>query len=232
MIGEGDEVVQLYIRDVIGSVTTYEKNLRGFERVHLKPGEIRRVKFTVQPEDLALYDERHEWVVEPGEFRVMAGASSEDIRLKGSFQVVQAGQQRTVAQQKDYWAAYLSDSKASPTVKNVIDNDSETVWRGVAGEYITLSLKENAEPCQVDIIWANPKRSDVEFEIQLFSGGASSCLFTGESTAVQASNKCPIHFDKNASQRSSHSDHQRRGFHSPCSTERICFELGGGQPSC
>ncbi len=195
---EGDEVVQLYIRDVIGSVTTYEKNLRGFERVHLKPGETRRVKFTVQPEDLALYDERHEWVVEPGEFRVMAGASSEDIRLKGSFQVVQAGQQRTVAQQKDYWAAYLSDSKASPTVKNVIDNDSETVWRGVAGEYITLSLKENAEPCQVDIIWANPKRSDVEFEIQLSSGGGQFLPFYRGKYSGSGKQQMTYSFDKNA----------------------------------
>ena len=103
-----------------------------------------------------------------------------------------------MAQQKDYWAAYLSDSKASPTVKNVIDNDSETVWRGVAGEYITLSLKENAEPCQVDIIWANPKRSDVEFEIQLSSGGGQFLPFYRGKYSGSGKQQMTYSFDKNA----------------------------------
>lgn len=194
----GDEVAQLYIRDVIGSVTTYEKNLRGFERIHLEPGETRRVEFTVQPEDLALYDEHHEWVVEPGEFRVMAGASSEDIRLKGSFQVIPVGQQKTVAQKEDNWTAYLSDSKASPSVKNVIDNDSETVWKGTSGEYITLSLKENAEPCQVGILWANPKRGEVEFEIQLSSGGGQFLPFYKGRYNGSGKQQMTYTFDRNA----------------------------------
>jgi beta-glucosidase len=84
---EGDEVVQLYTRDLVSSVTTYEKNLRGFERVHLKPGESKTVAFTLTPDDLALWDRAMHFVVEPGAFRVMIGSSSEDIRLTGEFSI-------------------------------------------------------------------------------------------------------------------------------------------------
>jgi beta-glucosidase len=84
---EGDEVVQLYTRDVVSSVTTYEKNLRGFERVGLKPGETRTVTFTLTPDDLALWDRNMRFVVEPGTFKVMIGSSSEDIRLTGEFEI-------------------------------------------------------------------------------------------------------------------------------------------------
>ena len=84
----GDEVVQFYTRDVVSSVTTYEKNLRGFERVHLQPGETKSVKFTLTPEDLALWDRNMHFIVEPGVFRVMVGSASEDIRLNGEFEIV------------------------------------------------------------------------------------------------------------------------------------------------
>lgn len=81
----GDEVVQLYVNDVISSTTTYEKNLRGFERIRLEPGETRTVFFSIVPDDLILVNARHERVVEPGEFKVMVGSSYEDIRLSDSF---------------------------------------------------------------------------------------------------------------------------------------------------
>jgi beta-glucosidase len=84
---DGDEVVQLYTRDLVSSVTTYEKNLRGFERVHLKAGETKTVTFTLTPPDLALWDRNMHFVVEPGKFRVMIGSSSTDIRLNGEFEV-------------------------------------------------------------------------------------------------------------------------------------------------
>ena len=84
---EGDEVVQLYNLDVVSSVTTYEKLLRGFERVHLKPGEIKTISFTLKPQDLALWDRNMRFVVEPGMFKVMVGSSSEDIRLSGEFEI-------------------------------------------------------------------------------------------------------------------------------------------------
>jgi beta-glucosidase len=85
----GAEVVQLYIRDVLASVTTPVKQLRGFERVELKPGEKKTVRFTLRQEDLSLLDRSLKPVVEPGEFRVMIGRSSEDIRLRGSFVVTE-----------------------------------------------------------------------------------------------------------------------------------------------
>ncbi len=83
----GDEVVQLYIRDDYSSVTTYVKMLRGFERIHLLPGEEKCVSFTLTPQDLGLWNKDNQFVVEPGSFTVMLGSSSEDIRLIGSFEV-------------------------------------------------------------------------------------------------------------------------------------------------
>ena len=75
----GDEVVQLYIRDVLSSITTYEKNLAGFQRIHLEPGEAQELSFTIDRKHLELLDADMKWVVEPGDFVLMAGASSEDI---------------------------------------------------------------------------------------------------------------------------------------------------------
>ena len=83
----GDEVVQLYIRDDFSSVTTYDKVLRGFERIHLQPGEEQTISFTLTPQDLGLWDKNNQFTVEPGSFSIMIGASSQDIRLKGSFEV-------------------------------------------------------------------------------------------------------------------------------------------------
>jgi beta-glucosidase len=81
----GDEVVQLYTRQLVSSVTTYEKNLRGFKRVHLEPGESKTVSFPLTTADLAIWDRDMHFVAEPGKFRVMIGASSEDIRLTEEF---------------------------------------------------------------------------------------------------------------------------------------------------
>ena len=68
----GDEVVQLYTRDVVSSVTTYEKNLAGFERIHLQAGETKQVTFHLDRKQLELLNADMKWVVEPGEFVVMA----------------------------------------------------------------------------------------------------------------------------------------------------------------
>ena len=84
---KGDEVVQLYIRDEISSVTTYLKMLRGFERITLNPGESKKVCFVLTPQELGLWNKDGHFVVEPGKFKVMIGASSEDIRLTGEFAV-------------------------------------------------------------------------------------------------------------------------------------------------
>jgi len=84
---DGDEVVQLYIRDLVSSVTTYEQNLRGFDRIHLKAGETKTVAFPLTAADLALWDRNMQFVVEPGKFRVMVGSSSTDIRQTGEFEI-------------------------------------------------------------------------------------------------------------------------------------------------
>ena len=84
---EGKEVVQLYINDDVSSVTTPFMQLRGFQKISLAPGETRSVSFTLAPEDLSLLDRNMKRIVEPGKFNVMAGSSSADIRLKGSFNV-------------------------------------------------------------------------------------------------------------------------------------------------
>ncbi|AOW08795.1 glycoside hydrolase family 3 N-terminal domain-containing protein [Flavobacterium gilvum] len=78
----GDEVVQLYISDKYSSVVTYDSVLRGFERITLKPGETKTVNFTLQPSDLMLLDKNMKWTVEPGDFEIKIGSSSEDIKLK------------------------------------------------------------------------------------------------------------------------------------------------------
>jgi len=84
---EGTEVVQLYLRDVIASVTTPVKSLKGFQRITLKPGESGTVKFKIDNKELTLWNRQMKQVVEPGEFKVMIGSSSEDIREQGSFYV-------------------------------------------------------------------------------------------------------------------------------------------------
>jgi beta-glucosidase len=84
----GDEVPQLYIHDLVASVTRPLKELRDFARITLAPGEKKTVTFTLTPAQLSFLDERMKPVVEPSKFDVMIGASSDDIRLNGSFEVV------------------------------------------------------------------------------------------------------------------------------------------------
>ncbi len=81
----GEDVVQLYVRDSVAGVTRPVRQLVGFARVALEPGERRSLVFTLDQSQLAFYDPRMRFVVEPGEFRVFVGASSEDIRLEGRF---------------------------------------------------------------------------------------------------------------------------------------------------
>jgi beta-glucosidase len=83
----GDEVVQLYIRDVLASVARPILELKGFARVTLAPGESKDVTFTLGPEALRMLGADMKWIVEPGTFRVMIGASSKDLRLRGEIVV-------------------------------------------------------------------------------------------------------------------------------------------------
>jgi beta-glucosidase len=84
----GDEVVQLYVRDMAASVTRPVKELRGFERVTLRPGEKRRIEFALAPEHLGFYNRDMRFVVEPGAFKVFVGNNSVDV-IEASFDVVE-----------------------------------------------------------------------------------------------------------------------------------------------
>jgi beta-glucosidase len=83
----GDEVVQLYVRDPEASVTRPVKELKGFCRVRVEPGQSRTVTFRLRPAALAFYDASMELAIEPGAIEVMIGSSSEDIRLRGGFAI-------------------------------------------------------------------------------------------------------------------------------------------------
>jgi beta-glucosidase len=85
---KGDEVVQLYVKYLVSSVTVFETQLRGFERVALNPGETRTIHFTLKPADFELLDKDMHWVVEPSKFGVLIGSSSQDIRQKDEVELM------------------------------------------------------------------------------------------------------------------------------------------------
>ena len=166
----GDEVVQLYTRDVISSVTTYEKNLAGFERIHLRPGETQTVTFTLDRKHLELLNADMKWVVEPGEFSIMAGASSEDIRLSGMLQVKEyAPRLQAIEAQKTQSPVTASTNPESTSL--VLDGKADTSWQGNKGDYITLSLDNSPHVEKVDITFTRENNLPAEFEIQLSGGG-------------------------------------------------------------
>lgn len=166
----GDEVVQLYTRDVISSVTTYEKNLTGFERIHLRPGETQTVTFTLDRKHLELLNADMKWVVEPGEFSIMAGASSEDIRLSGMLQVEEyTTRLQAIEAQKSQSPVTASTNPESTSL--VLDGKADTSWQGNKGDYITLSLDNSPHVEKVDITFTRENNLPAEFEIQLSGGG-------------------------------------------------------------
>lgn len=166
----GDEVVQLYTRDVISSVTTYEKNLAGFERIHLRPGETQTVTFTLDRKHFELLNADMKWVVEPGEFSIMAGASSEDIRLSGMLQVEEyATRLQAIEAQKTQSPVTASTNPESTSL--VLDGKADTSWQGNKGDYITLSLDNSPHVEKVDITFTRENNLPAEFEIQLSGGG-------------------------------------------------------------
>ncbi|HLE55763.1 MAG TPA: fibronectin type III-like domain-contianing protein [Rhodothermia bacterium] len=79
--------MQLYIRDLLASVARPVMQLKGFQRVMLKPGEEKEISFTIGRDLLRMLDKEMRWIVEPGTFRVLIGSSSKDIRLRGDFDV-------------------------------------------------------------------------------------------------------------------------------------------------
>lgn len=165
----GDEVVQLYVRDVLSSVTTYEKNLAGFERVHLKPGETKEITFPIDRKALELLNADMHWEVEPGEFTLMLGASSTDIRLNGTLTVSAYGDNVISKNTKD--DSPISASTNQGTVNHVIDNDLSTFWEGNKGDYITFALENEAKINSISITFNRENKVSSDFEIQLSSGG-------------------------------------------------------------
>ena len=154
----GDEVVQLYVRDCISSITTYEKLLKGFERIGLEPGETKRVKMILTPKDLSLLDAAMQRVVEPGEFDVLVGASSTDIRLSGRIRVTDA-------------------AVAVPSATAEIRFPA-TVARG--GE-VTLPVRDDLDIGGLTIHW--DRGTDCGFEILVSDGGGQFLpVFSGKAS--------------------------------------------------
>ena len=169
----GDEVVQLYVRDILSSVTTYEKNLVGFDRIHLNPGETKELTFTIEPRDLQLLNSDNHWVVEPGDFKVMVGASSEDIRLNDRFTVVEYGKEQANISAASRQQKSVIASSTQESAPSVLDGNPSTAWKANKGEYITFALENNASPNNIAIAWKE-KSKDAKFEINSPVAEASS----------------------------------------------------------
>lgn len=98
----GDEVAQLYVSDVFASMTRPVKELAGFSRVHLEPGEEKQLSFLLATSQLAFLDQEMRWKIEHGEVRVEAAASSDDVKLSGSFQI--RGDRWIQGRDREFWA--------------------------------------------------------------------------------------------------------------------------------
>lgn len=85
---DGEEIVQMYLRDLVGSTVRPVKELKDFKKIALKAGESRTITFTIDKEKLSFYNQQLNWVAEPGDFDLMIGASSKDIRMNDSFELV------------------------------------------------------------------------------------------------------------------------------------------------
>lgn len=85
---DGEEIVQVYLRDKVGSIIRPVKELKDFRKIALKAGESKTIKFTIEKEKLSFYNQKLQWVAEPGDFEIMIGASSSDIRLRDAFELI------------------------------------------------------------------------------------------------------------------------------------------------
>jgi len=158
---DGDEVVQLYIHDCLSSITVYERQLRGFERVPLKAGETKTVKFTLTPKDLSLLDKNFNRVVEPGDFDILIGASSTNIKLSRKLRVSDGTPEGSV---------YPDDASAKKTVFPA---------RLAKSEDATMPLKEGKLIDYLDVSWG--EGTDCSFEILWTKGGGQFLpCFKGE----------------------------------------------------
>jgi len=81
----GEEVAQFYLRDLVSQPVRPIKELKGFEKVTLQPGETKTITFTIDKQKLSFYNDQLQWITQPGEFRLMIGSASDDIRLEDGF---------------------------------------------------------------------------------------------------------------------------------------------------
>ncbi len=147
---EGDEVVQLYVSDLVTSLTYYEKVLRGFERVHLLPGQTRRVTITLDAfHDLSLVDKDMKRVVEPGEFEIIVGASSTDVRLKELLTVL---------------------SPEGRAVHKPTEASLKLPARLSAGDEIAFEMKDNTQFAELSLDWSGVE--GCEIRVTNLRGGA------------------------------------------------------------
>lgn len=149
----GDEIVQLYVHDCISSITVYEKLLRGFERISLEPGETKTVTMTLGPDQLSLLNANMKRVVECGDFDILVGASSTDIRLKAKLRVSEG--------KDDPSGNLYPDDASARRVKFPVNLN--------VSEDATLPLKEGKLIDDLTVEWG--KETDCEFEILFTNGG-------------------------------------------------------------
>ena len=162
----GDEVVQLYVHDCLSSITVYEKVLRGFERISLEPGETRTVEFKLTPKDLAMLDRNMNYVVEPGDFEIMAAASSTDIRLQAKLRVQDnAGSKVAVSQTDD-----MKFSGPASLGK---------------GDFLTIPAKGNVNGVRFML----SSGSDAGIYVQMTNGGGQFLTVSGTRHCVSGQNE-------------------------------------------
>lgn len=145
---DGDEVVQLYLHDIESSITRYEKILRGFERVNITAGETKTVTFTLGPEAFEFPDKDMKYIIEPGWFDVLIGASSVDIRLEGKVLI------------KD--PANPNRTYRSGMTENLPATNS-------AGGFVTFKFNPTQYFNSLDLKWSAD--SDCEYSVDINIGG-------------------------------------------------------------
>lgn len=147
----GDEVAQLYLTDRVSSITVYEKLLRGFERIHLEPGESRRVCIALPPDAFEMLNLKMERVIEPGIFEVNIGSSSVDFRLSALITVLDPAHP-----EKDFRPAPPAIAGRLPAVLK-------------AGDEITFPLQSTIEFEKCELEWSLDSRC--RYQILINQGG-------------------------------------------------------------
>ncbi|MFB3387733.1 glycoside hydrolase family 3 C-terminal domain-containing protein [Flavobacterium sp. LAR06] len=184
---EGDEVVQMYYRDLVSSVTTYDLNMRGFDRVNLKPNETKTIVYALKPEDIQLLNQDNKWVVEPGEFKVYIGASSTDLKLEGKFAIAERDKTEEILAKistDNRIQNYVQPSTNESNKSKMFDKNLKTFWTAKEKNVsIDFQLESNVTPKEIEIAWEKGNELKYKFEVQLSCGGGQFIsMFKGESS--------------------------------------------------